>query len=159
MNFNMNVNDILRKMKALYGLNIAAILIVAGMLFTHPVFAGEPKNTSYADSIQILKISSQDEKAVIKRQDGKTQIIKVGDILQDQGLESQSSRVELTVVEITEGRVVFEEKTGEGTDTVIVRVEGAKQKVERISRSSPRTQPLRAPKIIVGTETMKKEGN
>ncbi len=54
---------------------------------------------------------------------------------------------------------MFEEKTEKETDTVIVRVEGEKQRVERISRSDPRTQLLRAPKTIVGTETMKKEGN
>ncbi len=78
---DVNANNILRKIETLFELRIAAILIFAVMLFTHLAFAGEPKKTSSADFIHILKISSEDEKAVIKTQDGKTQIIKVGDIL------------------------------------------------------------------------------
>ena len=128
----------------------------------------------YAESVEnikLIKISPQDERAVIKTSDGRMKIIKVGDVIRVPGyrlrVNSQrksGSRVadkesaefkvhssehsvqgpgrsELRVVEITSGRVVFEERTERGIETVIVRVEGKEQKVERI-RKSGEERPL-----------------
>lgn len=80
---------------------------------------------SSIDSIQLLKIAAQDERAIIKMPDGKMQLIKAGDVIGD------SSKV----VEITAGRVVLEEKTGNLTETVIIRLEDGKQRVERIKKA------------------------
>ena len=138
-------------------LNFAVIYIFMHLLLSQVALAAEPKMTSYADTIHILKISPEEEKAVIKTPDGDMLIIKAGDILQS--LESQSTRVELKVVEIAEGRVVLEEKTEKGNDTIIVRVEDGKQRMERISKSAPRTQSLRAPMTMEQGSLMKKNDN
>jgi hypothetical protein len=82
------------------------------------------------ESIHIIKISSQDESAIVRTPDGRMQIIKVGDILRVAGSGSG-----LRVIEITSGRVVFEEKTERGIETVIVRVVDGKQRIERIRKA------------------------
>jgi hypothetical protein len=45
------------------------------------------------------------------------------------------------IVEITKGRVVIEEKTDSGPETVIIRLEDGKQRVERIKKGVDK-QPL-----------------
>lgn len=40
----------------------------------------------------------------------------------------------LRVTEVSEGRIVFEERTKKGLETVIIRKENGKQKIERISK-------------------------
>ncbi|HEC97240.1 MAG TPA: hypothetical protein ENI58_03675 [Nitrospirae bacterium] len=114
------------------------------------------------ESIRVIKISSQDESAIVRTPDGRMQIIKVGDILRvagsglqvkgqrksglrGTGKESAEFRAQssehsvqgygLRVVEITSGRVVFEERTERGIETVIVRVADGKQRIERIRRA------------------------
>lgn len=102
------------------------------------------------EDIQILKISPVDERAVIKTPDGKMGIIKTGDLLHVTGSElrvvgekkqKSAAGYELRVVEITKGRIVFEEKTDKGIETVIIRLEGGKQRVERIRKTGEK-QPV-----------------
>ena len=50
------------------------------------------------------------------------------------GTRNTEQRLGLRVIEISEGRVVFEERTNKGLETVIIRVENGKQKIERISK-------------------------
>ena len=90
------------------------------------------------DTIPLLKISAQDQRAIIKTSDGKMQIIKPGDMVGDD-----------KVVEITAGRVVFEEKTGSDTETFIIRLEDGKQRVERIKKAAekqPQLYGVKAPR-------------
>jgi len=87
------------------------------------------------DDLQILKISAQDERAVIKTDDGKMQIIKPGDSLGTSG----------KVVEIAAGRVVIEEKKGNVTEKVIIRLVDGKQKVERVRKTTEQVPPMFAP--------------
>ncbi len=106
------------------------------ILFPFTVAAQDSPQADSADSIQVLKISPQEERAVIKTPDRKMHMIKVGDSIGDTG----------KIIEITNGRVVMEEKTGNGIETVIFRLEDGKQRVERI-RKVPGEQPqLYAPK-------------
>ena len=100
-----------------------AILALA-VSITFISFREELLQASDVDSIQLLRISSQDERATIKSLDGKMRIIKVGDLL---GEKSK-------VTEITEGRIVIEEITDKGIETVVIRVVNGKQRVERISK-------------------------
>ena len=86
--------------------------------------------------IRILKISNEDQRAVVKMPDGKMQIIKAGDVIADGS----------KVVEITAGRVVLEEKTGNETETVIIRLEDGKQRVERIKKAAEKQPQLYATK-------------
>jgi ribosomal protein S4E len=76
------------------------------------------------ESIQILRINEQDEKAMIKLPDGRMQILKAGDSIGKNG----------KVTEIVEGRIVIEERTEKGLETIIIRIEKGKQRIERIRK-------------------------
>ncbi len=124
-------------------------------------------NAVLAQEFQVLKISPEDETATVKTADGKIRMIRAGDVIKSTEFKVQSSESErqsakdkvqrdgsdkgssefkaqsagLRVTEISEGRVVFEEKTNRGIETVIVRVEDRKQKIERISKV-PESKPI-----------------
>lgn len=83
------------------------------------------------DKIQFIKIASQDQKAVIKTADGKLQVIKPGDLIGET----------VTVKEIAPGRIVLEEKTDRGVETIIVRMVNDKARIERLSRT-PESKPV-----------------
>jgi hypothetical protein len=87
------------------------------------------------ESIRILRIIGQEETAMIKLPDGRMQILKVGDALGKNG----------KVIEIVEGRLVIEEKTDKGIETVIIRFEDGKQKIERIRRTGGKQPGLYSP--------------
>jgi hypothetical protein len=87
------------------------------------------------DDIQILKISAQDQRAVIRTSDGKTQIIKPGDSLGANG----------KVTEIVADRVVVEEKKGNVAEKVIIRLSDGKQKVERLKKTGEHAPTMLAP--------------
>jgi len=91
------------------------LLVSFCLFYTDPVFAGD---------IQVLKISPENERALIRDPEGRNQILKVGDRIGDHG----------KVVEIAEGRVVIEERTDQGAETVIIRFEKGTQRVERIRK-------------------------
>ncbi len=107
---------------------LGVIVNILALLISVAVFAADT-----IDSLHLLKTSPQDERAVVKMEDGAMKIIKPGDALGKNG----------KVVEITSGRVVIEEQTDSGKETVIIRLEDGKQKIERISRVPDRqTQVL-----------------
>lgn len=109
--------------------SIVILLFAAALLISTTAFAAP------LDKIQFLKISPKDEKAVIKGADGKLQVIKPGDTVVDN----------VTVKEIALGRIVLEEKTATGPETVIVRMVNDKARIERLSRTPERTPLLMAP--------------
>jgi Tfp pilus assembly protein PilP len=88
------------------------------------------------ESVQVLKISGSDERAVIKNPDGNMQMIRVGDALGERG----------RVIEIADGRIVVEEKTDQGTETVIIKVEDGRQRIERVRRGGDKQPAVYAPK-------------
>lgn len=96
--------------------------------------------------IEIVKLSAQDGRAVIRRQDGKMLVIKAGDTISDDRLGDSNS--ELYVKEIAEGRVVFEEKKGTQTETIIVMFENGKQRVEKIKKVPEKQPHSYAPRIV-----------
>jgi hypothetical protein len=87
------------------------------------------------DNIQVLKISPQDQRAVIKTSDGKMWIIKPGDSLGANG----------KVTEIAADRVVVEEKKDNETENIIIRLVNGKQKVERMKKTGERVPAMYAP--------------
>lgn len=92
----------------------------------------------FADSIdhmKLLKISPQDERAVVKMEDGSMKIIKPGDAIGSNG----------KVIEITVGRVVIEEQTERGMETVIIRFEQGRQLIERIKKTADKPPVLFRP--------------
>lgn len=87
------------------------------------------------DDLHVCKIAGRDERAVIKTPDGKTQIIKPGDTLGTSG----------KVTEISADRIVIEEKKGNETEKVIIRLIDGKQKVERIKKTVEQFPAMLAP--------------
>ncbi len=115
--------------KMRYSISIVAILFLA-------VLAGEIKAQEITvESIHILRIIEQDEKAMIKLPDGRMHILKVGDPIGKNG----------KVIEIVEGRIVIEERTEKGPETVIIRVENGKQRIERIRKAGDKGPILYSP--------------
>ena len=104
------------------GLNMRLVIafvllsLVHGMAFA----AGEFQQFAVED-VTIMKISARDERAVIKTPDGKMHIVRPGDSIGNKGM----------VVEIAKDRVVIEEVTEKEQETVILRLEGGKQTVQR----------------------------
>lgn len=83
------------------------------------------------DKVQFLKISPQDAKAVVKLPDGKLQVVKPGDAVVEN----------VTVQEIAQGRIVLDDKSGKDVETVIVRMESGKQRIERL-KTKPDDSPM-----------------
>jgi len=102
-----------------------SILVGSALFVTGTAVAGS------LDKVQFIKIAPKDEKAVIKAADGKLQVIKPGDVIGES----------VTVKEIATGRIVLEEKTDKGLETVIVRMVNDKAKIERLSRT-PESRPV-----------------
>lgn len=92
------------------------------------------------DKIQFIKIAPQDQKAVIKASDGKLQVVKPGDVIADN----------TTIKETAPGRIVLEEKTDKGLETIIVRIDGGKTRIERLRR-----QPEKGPSLVAPAGTTK----
>lgn len=124
------------------------ILSVISALLIPVIAMGKdaPKQPS-VDTIQVLKIAAQDERAVIRTPDGKTQIIKPGDSLGANG----------KVTEIAVDRVVIEEKKGNETEKVIIRLINGKQKVERMKKTGEQAPAMYAP--VKKDEKEKRQGN
>src|SRR4030065_2754607 len=90
-----------------------------------------PLRAETFDKIKFIKVSAQDQKAVLKDSDGKLKMIGVGDTV---GGDSK-------VVEIAKDRGVLERKTEKGIEKKIVRLENGEQKKERVTKAGDK-QPL-----------------
>jgi len=91
------------------------------------------------DKVQFIKIAPQDAKAVIKTADGKLQVIKAGDAIGET----------VTVKEIAANRIMLEEKTDKGPETIIVRMDNGKTRIERLRMHPDKTaQPMVAPAAV-----------
>jgi DNA-binding IclR family transcriptional regulator len=105
---------------------IGAMFIVAG------AFAAT------GETIRVLKISSQDQRAVIKQSDGTMRIVKVGNTVGDYG----------TITEIAPGRVVLEKVSDKESERIIIRLEKGEQRIERIKRSTAKQPALVTPNAV-----------
>jgi hypothetical protein len=106
--------------------------LVVGLM--HPVFGAEVQ-----DHYSVLKISSQEHTAVMRVNGEEARLVRIGDAVGKRG----------KVTEIAEGRVVIEEGTGKDAETVIIRLENDKQKVERIRRTGDRKPLFLAPAVMM----------
>ena len=111
------------------------IIVFSALLIPLLAAAKDASKQLSVDSIQVLKIAGQDERAVIKAPDGKMQIIRIGDPIGDHA----------NVIEISAGRVVIEEKKGNETEKVIVRLIEGKQMVERLKKTGELAPAMLAP--------------
>jgi hypothetical protein len=103
-------------------LSVSLTAAVAGICLC----AGISLAASSLDKIQFIKIAPLDERAVIKDADGKLRVIKTGDTIGGN----------VSVAGISAGRIVLEEKTDKGTETVIVRIVNGRQLIERINKQA-----------------------
>ncbi|MEA5113119.1 MAG: hypothetical protein VB050_03755 [Geobacteraceae bacterium] len=76
------------------------------------------------EKIRFIKTSPRDETAVIKEANGKLKVIRPGDRIGDK----------ISVTAISKDRIILEEKTDKGPETVIVRIGKDGQSLERISK-------------------------
>ena len=115
---------------------IRLLVSILGILFLAVLVSEIRAQEISIESIQILRILDQEEKAMIKLSDGRIHILKVGDAVGKKG----------KVNEIVEGRIVIEERTEKGPETVIIRFESGKQTIERIRKTQEKQPILYAPK-------------
>lgn len=132
-------------------------MTLAAMVLAVPVISAgkEPAKLLPTDTIQILKIAAQDERAVVKVHGEKVQVIKAGDMLSDDA--EKDARYVLRVVEIAKDRLVFEEKKGAERETIIIRLIDGKQKMERIRKAMDKQPTILAP-AMTGMTVRKKNG-
>ncbi len=92
------------------------------------------------DKVQFIKISPQDQKAVMKTPDGKLQVVKPGDVVGEK----------TKIVQINEGQIVLERPGRYGTETLIVTLQNGQQKIDRMER-----RPLTQGKLPAQSEQTK----
>jgi hypothetical protein len=145
--------------------SMKVVILILMLLIPGLAMGDGPLGGILVENIEFLKIFVQEEKAVIRTPDGNMQVIKVGDVmgkgeLRVPGSELRGTGSGLRVIEITDGRVVFEENTDRGLETVIVRFEDEradselrapgsalkKQGIERIGKVGDKRVPLYAPR-------------
>lgn len=90
------------------------------------------------DSLKILKIATEEQMASVKGADGKLRLLRVGDTVGEK----------IKVIEIAKNRVVMEDMTDKGPERVILRLEGGKQRVERIRKAADKQPVLMTPRNI-----------
>jgi len=108
---------------------------VTTLLFTVVLLLATTAFAAPLDKIQFIKISPQDSKAVVRTIDGKMQVVKPGDTVVEN----------ITVKEIIPGRVILEKNTPNGIETLIVRMDGDKTRIERMRRQPEKSQQMVAP--------------
>jgi hypothetical protein len=116
-------------------MKIRIVIIISAILFPLAAVAGEFAKKDAAYPFQVLKISAQDSRAVVRTSEGRTMVIKPGADLGATG----------KVVEIAADRVVLEEKSGVEAETVIIRLKDGKQSVERLKKTDQKRPVLYAP--------------
>jgi Tfp pilus assembly protein PilP len=118
------------------GVGILIFIILVFNAIPFLVSAKEPVQAITIESMQVIQIIPQEEKAIIKTPDAKRHILKVGDSIGKNG----------KVTEIVEGRIVIEERTEKGLETIIIRIENGKQRIERIRKVGDKQPVLYSPK-------------
>jgi hypothetical protein len=90
---------------------------------------------SSAADLRVIKISPQDQRAVVRIDKGDLQVIEVGDELEDFG----------RVIQIAPGRIVLETEADNGTELVIIRLKNGQHNIERIRKGGEEATVLQAP--------------
>jgi len=114
---------------------IARISLVAAVLISLSIAAG----AAPLDKVQFIKVSHQDGKAVIRGADGKMTVVKIGDVVAEN----------ITVKDIVPSRVILEEKTSKGLETIVVRLDGnGKARIERLRKHVEKPVSLAVPALV-----------
>jgi len=100
------------------------LITIIGILFSSVGFSQEPAKHDPLKGMKVVKISPRDEAAVIRTPEGKMEVIRVGDSIGSSA----------TVKEIANDAVVIENRTEREVETVIIRLAGKKQTIQRIRK-------------------------
>ncbi len=103
------------------------------MVLFSPLFVIDLSAYSAGD-IRVVRISGKDEKAVISMAGNDLQLVKKGDVLEGVG----------KIIEIAEGRIIIKAEKPEGPETIIIRFENGKQRIERISKFPDKEPEMRS---------------
>jgi len=112
---------------------VKSILLLILVLLPLPVLAQETATLSLK-TIKIVKISAQDRLATVKSADGILHLLKIGDEL------GKGAKVS----DITKGKIVVEETTDQGVETVFLILDNGVQRIEKIRKTSGEHRPLTA---------------
>jgi hypothetical protein len=110
------------------------INFMLAVVFALLLFAGHSLAADL-EKFQLLKISPQEQKAVVKAPEGALQLVGIGDVIAG----------DAKIVEIVEGRVVLEQPGEDGNETVIFRLDGKQQRIERIRGRGEKPPVMNAP--------------
>ncbi len=116
-------------------MRIVMMFLTLFIIMSSSVWGAETASSVSIDHIQVLRISPNEGKAVVRMPDNRALVIKAGDSI------GHNARV----IEVVEGRIVIEEKGPQGIETVIIRVEDGKQRVERIRKAVKEGPALYSP--------------
>lgn len=110
--------------------------IFAALLVTAVLCTISSASSASLDSIQYLKISPYDPRAVVRGGDGKMLVVTPGDMIADNA----------TVKEIVPERIIVEEQTATGLEIVIVREDSGHILIERRGAGAAHDPALAADK-------------
>ena len=120
------VKVLIKMEKISSGILTSSILILFVLFSVQPLFASD---------LRVIKISPQDQRAVVRIDKGDLQVIEVGDALENHG----------RVIQIAPGRIVLETETDNGIELVIIRLKNGKQNIERIRKGGEEATELQSP--------------
>jgi len=109
--------------------NLTTVFVFLFVIIASAAFAAS------LDKVQFIKIAPQDARAVIRNAAGKMTVIKQGDTVVEN----------ITVKEIVPGRIILEEKSDKGIETIIVRLDNGKTRIERLRKQPDKPQSLVVP--------------
>lgn len=104
------------------------------VVFALLLFAGHSLAADL-EKFQFLKISPQEQKAVVKVPEGALHLVGIGDVIAG----------DAKIVEIVEGRVVLEQPGKDGKETIIFRLNGKQPRIERIRGRGEKPPVMNAP--------------
>lgn len=78
------------------------------------------------DAYHFLKIAAEDQRAVMKTPEGTLQVVSVGAVIAE----------EAKITEIADGRIVLQRQDSKGAETIIIRLAGNRQRIERYRQSA-----------------------
>lgn len=122
---------------------IARVSLVTAALISLSIAAG----AAPLDKVQFIKVSAQEGKAVIRGADGKMTVVRAGATVAEN----------ITVKDIIPGRIILEEKTSKGLETIVVRLEdNGKARIERLRKHVEKPVSLAVPAPVPAPAPVKK---
>lgn len=122
---------------------IVEVSLVTAALISLGIAAG----AAPLDKVQFIKVSAQEGKAVIRGADGKMVVVKAGDSIAEN----------ISVKEIIPDRLILDEKTSNGHETIVVRLKNSGGvKIERLRKHIEKPVSLAVPAPVPAPAPVKK---